>query len=174
MHNKSQPPFRIITASIQHWCRPCSRFLVPLCPSAGPARYVLVVAATGGHSMTTWTRRGGRWSKKGLFCPGSYWMIPCARSTVRFNIHVGVGCGQKRTKLCPRSHWMILRPLPRWVIVYHGVKFLQISHFLRLQIFKEGSFLKLNVGKKFSGWFPLGWFLYLDFEKWWIWWCLFV
>ena len=50
----------------------------------------------GGHSMTTWTRRGGRWSKKSLFL-----------STFRVkNVHVEVGGGQKRAKLCPRSHWM--------------------------------------------------------------------
>ena len=48
----------------------------------------------GGHSMTTWTRRGGRWSKKSLFL-----------STFRVkNVHVEVGGGQKRAKLCPRSH----------------------------------------------------------------------
>ena len=49
-----------------------------------------------GHSMTTWTRRGGSWSKKSLFL-----------STFKVkNVHVEVGGGQKRTKLCPRSHWM--------------------------------------------------------------------
>ena len=48
----------------------------------------------GGHSMTTWTRRGDRWSKKYLFL-----------STFRVkNVHVEVGGGQKRAKLCPRSH----------------------------------------------------------------------
>ena len=49
-----------------------------------------------GHSMTTWTRRGGRWSKKSLFL-----------STFRVkNVRVEVSGGQKRAKLCPRSHWM--------------------------------------------------------------------
>ena len=44
--------------------------------------------------MTTWTRRGGRWSKKYLFL-----------STFRVkNVHVEVGGGQKRAKLCPCSH----------------------------------------------------------------------
>ena len=46
------------------------------------------------NSMTMWTRRGGRWSKKSLFL-----------STFRVkNVHVEVGGGQKRSKLCPRSH----------------------------------------------------------------------
>ena len=49
-----------------------------------------------GHSMTTWTRRGARWSKKYLFL-----------STFRVkNVQVEVGGGQKKAKLCPRSHWM--------------------------------------------------------------------
>ena len=47
-----------------------------------------------GHTMPMWTRRGGRWSKKSLFL-----------STFRVkNVHVEVGGGQKRAKLCPRSH----------------------------------------------------------------------
>ena len=47
-----------------------------------------------GHSMTTWTKRGGRWFKKSLFL-----------STFRVkNVHVEVGSGQKRAKLCPRNH----------------------------------------------------------------------
>ena len=49
-----------------------------------------------GHSMTMCTRRGDRWSIKCLFL-----------STFRVEIvHVEVGGGQKRAKLCPRSHWM--------------------------------------------------------------------
>ena len=51
-----------------------------------------------GHSMTTWTRIGGRWSKKILFL-----------STFRVkNDHVDIGGGQKRAKLCSRSPWMPL------------------------------------------------------------------
>ena len=46
----------------------------------------------GGHSITTWTRKGGRWSKKYLFL-----------STFKVkNVHVGVGGGQKRAK-CPHA-----------------------------------------------------------------------
>ena len=48
----------------------------------------------GGHSMTTWTRRGGRWSKKCIFL--SMFRVK--------NVQVEVGGGQKRAKLCPRSH----------------------------------------------------------------------
>ena len=49
-----------------------------------------------GHSRTAWTRKGGRWSKRSLFL-----------STFRVkNIHLEVGGGQKRAKLCPRSHRM--------------------------------------------------------------------
>ena len=40
------------------------------------------------------------------------------------------------------------RPLPRWVIVYSGVKLLQISHFSRWQIFKTGFFCQL--GRNFA------------------------
>ena len=51
--------------------------------------------------MTTWTEGGGRLSKRGLFL-----------STFMFkNVHV-VGGGQKRAKLCPRSHWMT----PKFII----------------------------------------------------------
>ena len=45
--------------------------------------------------MTTWTRRGGRWSKKHIFF--------CPYSGLK---NVEVGGGQKRAKLCPRSHLM--------------------------------------------------------------------
>ena len=43
----------------------------------------------GGHSITTWTRWGGRGSKNICFCPRR-----------------GGGVGQKMPKFCPRSCWM--------------------------------------------------------------------
>ena len=46
--------------------------------------------------MTTWTKSGGKWSKKSLFL---------SRFRVK-NVHIEVGGGQKRAKLCPRSHCM--------------------------------------------------------------------
>ena len=50
--------------------------------------------AFGGRSMTTWARRSGRWSKKCLFL--SMFRVK--------NVQVEESGGQKRAKLCPRSH----------------------------------------------------------------------
>ena len=47
-----------------------------------------------GHLITTWTKRGARWSQKSLF-------LYTFRAK---NVHVEVGGGQKRAHLCPRSH----------------------------------------------------------------------
>ena len=61
-----------------------------------------------GHSMTIWTRRVGRWSKQSLFL-----------STFRVkNIHIDVGSGQKRVKLCSRSHWMPLLSFVRNMLIW--------------------------------------------------------
>ena len=49
--------------------------------------FPIIFSNSSGHSMTTWTRRTLFWS------------------TFRVkNVHVEVGGGQERTKLCPSSH----------------------------------------------------------------------
>ena len=59
--------------------------------------YILVLRPGDIQWLCTWTRRGGRWSKKSLFL-----------STFRVeNVHVEIGgVVKKKAKLCPRSHWM--------------------------------------------------------------------
>ena len=63
----------------------------------------LMLTRLWGRSMTTWTRRGGRWSKKCQFL-----------STVKVNnVHsYGGRCWSKRAKLCPRSH--LMSPIAQW------------------------------------------------------------
>ena len=88
----------------------------------------------GGHSMTTWTRRGGRWSKNSLFL-----------STIRVKtVHVEVGGGQKRAKLCPRSHWM---PLWQWLICDWNLVW--IDTFKEIQMFSNYFFLNLMIKFRF-------------------------
>ena len=54
-----------------------------------------IALSVGGHSITTWTRWGGRGSKNVCFCPRSgYKNCPCR------------GGGRKMAKFCPRSCWM--------------------------------------------------------------------
>ena len=64
---------------------------LPLIPS-----HIKYFFKLGGCSMTTCTRRVGRWSKKCHFCPLSGLQM----STWRWLVV------KKRAKLRPRSHWM--------------------------------------------------------------------
>ena len=75
-----------------------------------------------GRSMTTWTRRGGRWSKKCLFL-----------STFRVkNVHVEIGGGQKGQNCV---HVVIECPLDEWIAKICKKKFHDVFFLNPLELF---------------------------------------